>query len=173
MNFEEVVVRAATHTDRDIAVVDTFIRDLAKEEGLPAAAATRDDLTAALFGENRIAHAVIAMIDTQPAGFALYYPKDATVTGRRGLHLEDVYVAPQHRGRSVGRAIIEHLQELAGPTGMVEWWVMHSNDDAIGFYRRLGAKELDGIAVHRLDHPDLDQDSRITGLSSTENVGGI
>jgi hypothetical protein len=50
---------------------------------------------------------------------------------------------------------------------------VHSDGDAIGFYRRLGAKELDGIAVHRLDHPNLDQGSRITGLSSTENVSGI
>lgn len=149
----------------------TFIRDLAREEGLPVATATAQDLTAALFGEASLAHALIAEVDAAPADFALYYPKYSTVTGRRGLHLEDVYVAPQYRNRHVGRALIEYLLELAGPAGMIEWWVMHSNDDAIGFYQRLGAKELDGIAVYRLDHPNTDQALRVTGLSSAENGG--
>lgn len=170
MHPEAIQVRAATA--HDIDVVDAFIRELAREEGLPAATATRQDLADALFGEHRIAHALVAEVDNKPTGFALYYPKYSTVTGRRGLHLEDVYVAPEYRGRRVGRAIIQHLQDLAGASGMVEWWVMHSNGDAIGFYQRLGAKELDGIAVHRLDHPSLEPASRITGLSSSEVADG-
>jgi GNAT superfamily N-acetyltransferase len=144
VDFEDVVVRAALDTDGDISVIDTFIRDLAKEEGLPTATATRDDLVAALFGENSIAHALIAEVDVQPAGFALYYPKYSTVTGRRGLHLEDIYVTPQKRGHHVGRAIIARLLELAGPAGMVEWWVMHSNADAI-----LPAARRQGTRRHR------------------------
>jgi ribosomal protein S18 acetylase RimI-like enzyme len=166
----EIAIRHAENSPTDVAVVDTFIRELAKEEGLPSATATVDDLTSALFGQGRVAHALIAEVLGTAAGFAIYYPKYSTVTGRRGLHLEDVYVAPPYRDRHVGRALLDHLQELAGPRGMVDWWVMRANDGAIGFYRRIGARELDGIAVFRRDHPSLSPSSVRTGLASSEGA---
>lgn len=170
MTRSTILVRHAENTRADVAVIDAFIRELAKEEGLPTATATVEDLVSALFGKDQIAHAVIAEIGGSAAGFALYYPKYSTVTGRRGLHLEDVYVAPKYRDRHVGKAILDHLQDLAGPRGMVDWWVMHTNDGAIGFYQRIGARELDGIAVFRRDHPDLSQTARRTGLASSETA---
>lgn len=100
---DNIAIRPAAHDRQDLAIVDAFIRELAKEEGLPDATASLDELTGALFGQEAMAHAVIADVDGKPAGFALYYPKYSTVTGRRGLHLEDIYVAPQYRDRHLGR----------------------------------------------------------------------
>lgn len=168
---ENIAVRPAARGRRDLAIVDAFIRKLAKEECLPDATASLYDLDDALFGASAIAHALIVEVDSGPAGFALYYPKYSTVIGRRGLHLEDIYVAPRYRDRRIGRVIVEHLQALSGPRGMVDLWVMHSNESAIGFHQRVGARELDGIAVYRLDHPDLDPSSGLTGLSSSETIG--
>ena len=166
MFSQDVTIRPAVADD--VPLLDEFIRQLAREEGLPTPSATVEDLDAALFGEDAVARALIAEVNGGPAGFALFYPKYATVTGRRGIHLEDVYIVPQHRGHSIGRRIMSALLELASPQGMVDWWVMHSNDSAIGFYQRLGARELDGIAVFRLDHPDADPTKRTSGLSSAE-----
>ncbi len=170
MKPDKIAIRPAAHDLRDLGIVDAFIRELAKEEGLPDATASLNDLSDALFGAAAIAYAAIAEVDGEPAGFAVYYPKYSTVTGRRGLHLEDIYVAPHYRDRHLGRAILEYLQALSGAHGMVDLWVMHSNEPAIGFYQRVGARELDGIAVYRLDHPDLNPSSGLTGLSSSETI---
>lgn len=154
----------------DLLDLESFIRELAREEGLPEVSALRSDLHGALFGDEAFAKALIAEAAGEAVGFALYYPKYATISGRRGFHLEDLYVAASHRGQGVGQQILDHLEDAAGPNGMVDWWVMHSNTAALRFYRRVGARALDGIAVYRRDHPEVTSESRRTGLSSAETV---
>ena len=97
----------------DEALVLRFVRELADYEREPdAVEATEADLAAALFGGKPAAEAVIAEIDGEPAGFALYFHNFSTWTGKRGLYLEDLYVTPAARGRGVGRALLAHLAPL-------------------------------------------------------------
>jgi ribosomal protein S18 acetylase RimI-like enzyme len=146
---QQATIRTAS--PEDLTTLDMFIRALAREEGLPEPTATLHDLESALFESRAVAAALMVQVGEQPGGFALYYHKYGTVTGRRGIHLEDLYIVPELRGQRLGQQVLAHLANLAGPNAVLEWWVLHSNDAALRFYRRLGAASLDDIAVYRLE----------------------
>jgi GNAT superfamily N-acetyltransferase len=138
----------------DVEVMHRFIVELTEYEEFPEPVTAQPaDLAAALFGPHPVAEAVVATIAGQPAGFALFYPTYSTVLGRPGIHLEDLYVRPEHRGSGLGRALLSHLAQLALQRGCsrLEWWVLHTNEAALRFYRRLGARVVDEVAILRVD----------------------
>ena len=142
----------------DAAVLHQFILDLAEDENFPEPVpAQAQNVATALFGPRAVAEAVVAEIDAKPAGFALFYPTYSTILGRPGIHLEDLYVRPEHRGRGLGRALLAHLAELVIERGggRLEWWVLRTNEPALRFYSGLHARELDELTVQRLDGPAL------------------
>ncbi|WP_229705989.1 GNAT family N-acetyltransferase [Micromonospora sonchi] len=152
----QLVIRPAEPAD--IEVLHRFIVELTVAEEFPGeVTAEPADLMPALFGSRPVAEAMVATIDDEPIGFALYYPTYSTVVGRTGIHLDDLYVRPEHRGAGVGRALLAHLAGLAVRRGggRLEWWVMHTNDPALRFYRRLQARTVDEIDVLRLDGEPL------------------
>jgi GNAT superfamily N-acetyltransferase len=137
----------------DVPLVLAFIRELAEYERLASeVVATEPLLDAALFGERRVAEALIAELDGAPAGFALFFPNFSTFLARPGIYLEDLYVRPPARGRGVGRALLAHLARLAVERGggRLEWAVLNWNDPAIGFYETLGARRMAEWSVFRL-----------------------
>jgi GNAT superfamily N-acetyltransferase len=141
----------------DVDVLHRFIVELAEAEQFPGEVTARpDDLARALFGEHAVAEAVLATLEEDPVGFALHYPSYSTITGRPGVHLEDLYVSGEHRGAGIGLSLLAHLARTAAQRGgRLEWWVLRTNDPALRFYRRLQARGLDEIEVMRLDDDPL------------------
>ncbi|WP_341715756.1 GNAT family N-acetyltransferase [Micromonospora sp. FIMYZ51] len=142
----------------DVEVLHRFVVELTEAEDFPGEVTSRPaDLSSALFGPRPAAEAVVATIDGEPVGFALYYSTYSTVLGRPGIHLDDLYVRPEHRGAGVGRALLAHLAGLAvrRGCGRLEWWVLRTNDPALRFYRRMQARTLDELDVLRLEGADL------------------
>jgi GNAT superfamily N-acetyltransferase len=137
----------------DIATILRFVRELAVFEREPdAVLATEPMLHEALFGARPAAEAVIAE-DGEPLGFALFFHNFSTWQGKRGLYLEDLYVTPAARGRGVGKALLRHLAGLAvaRDCARFEWSVLDWNEDAIAFYRSMGAVGQDEWTVQRVD----------------------
>ena len=89
---------------------------------------------------------------SQIVGFALYFRSFSTWEGVHGIYLEDLYVAPEQRGRGLGKALLVALAEIAVERGYarVEWAVLNWNQPAIDFYRRMGAVAMDEWTVYRL-----------------------
>jgi len=141
-------------TSSDVADLHRFIVELAEAEEFPGAVTAQPaDVAAALFGPDAMAEAVVAEVDGRPVGFALFYPTYSTVLGRRGIHLEDLYVVEEHRGGGLGREILAHLAHLAVMRGCarLEWWVLRTNVAALRFYARMQARDLDEIEILRLE----------------------
>ncbi len=92
-------------------------------------------------------------------GFAVFYFTYSTFAGLPGLYLEDLFVKPEARGLGIGRQLLSYLARLAKEKGCwrIEWAVLHWNESAIGFYRKLGAIPMDEWAVYRLFGTPLDQ----------------
>ena len=137
----------------DIPLVLAFIRELAEyEKLLHEANATDEQIRHALFGERPVAEVVIASLDGQPVGFALFFPNYSTFLGRPGLYLEDLFVRPEARGFGVGRELLEHLARLAVERGWgrLEWRVLDWNAPSIAFYCKLGAEPLEDWTVFRV-----------------------
>ena len=137
----------------DISQILAFIRELAEYEKLAhEAVADEATLAAQLFGDRPAAEVVIAEVDGQSAGFALFFHNFSTFLGKRGLYLEDLFVRPQFRGLGLGRRLMVHLAQLAveRECGRFEWSVLDWNTPAIDFYRELGASPLDEWTVQRV-----------------------
>ncbi len=145
-----MTLRAAT--EADIPTVIALVRELAEYERDPeAAVATPELMREALFGDRAVAYAVVAELDGDAVGFALYFFNFSTWTGRPGLYLEDLYVRPRARGRGIGVALFKYLARVAVDRGCgrFELSVLDWNTDAIGFYERLGGVPMDGWTVYR------------------------
>jgi GNAT superfamily N-acetyltransferase len=149
----ELSLHVVPAREDDAGLVLRFIRELAEYERLThEVVATEADIRTALFGLDPSAHAVIGYVNGEPAGFALYFFSFSTFVGRPGLYLEDLYVRPPFRGRGLGRRLLAHLARIAVERncGRMEWSVLDWNQQALGFYRRLGARSMDEWTVQRL-----------------------
>ena len=153
-----VTIRSATAADAGLVL--RFIRGLAEYERLAhECVATEADVRATLFGERPQAEVLIAELDGEPAGFALFFHNYSTFLARRGLYLEDLFVRPEHRGHGVGRALLARLAALARERGCgrFEWSVLDWNETAIGFYRALGAEAMHEWTVYRVTGAALER----------------
>jgi GNAT superfamily N-acetyltransferase len=142
----------------DVPQILSFIGELAEYEKLSHEVVADETMLAAqLFGEHSAAEVVIAEVDGQPAGFALFFHNFSTFLGQRGLYLEDLFVRPQYRGLGLGRRLMVHLARLATDRGCgrFEWSVLDWNEPAIRFYRSLGAVGLEEWTVQRLSGSGL------------------
>jgi GNAT superfamily N-acetyltransferase len=149
--------RAAPHirsaTIEDVPLILQCIRGLADYERLGhECEATEARLRETLFGERPAAEVLMASLEGEPAGFALYFHNYSTFLAQPGLYLEDLFVEPRFRGRGVGRALLARLAAIAEARGCgrFEWSVLDWNVDAIGFYEKLGARGLTEWTVHRV-----------------------
>jgi GNAT superfamily N-acetyltransferase len=140
--------------EADVPILLTMIRELAEFERLAQEMVIGAELLrAALFGERPVATALLARAEDAVAGYAIYYRTFSTFVGRPGVFLEDIYVRPDFRQHGLGRALLEavakHCVELGG--GRLEWNALHWNENALRFYRGLGARVLDDWVLLRLN----------------------
>lgn len=137
----------------DVPVLLSFVRELAEYEKLEhQMVATEADFRRALFGDRSNVEAVIARVDGEAVGYAIFFATFSTFLGKPGLYLEDVFVRPSARGAGVGRELLRYLARLVVDRGWgrFEWAVLDWNEPAIGFYKRLGAVPLDDWTIFRV-----------------------
>ena len=149
----ELKIRAAVPAD--VPVIVALIRALAEyEKAAPGALSlTEDLLRESLFGQRPAIEGLIAAIDEQIAGYALFFHNFSSWRGRRGLFLEDLFVRPEHRGRGIGKALLAELKRTARERGCgrMEWIVLDWNQPAIDFYKAQGAQPLEGWTIWRIN----------------------
>jgi GNAT superfamily N-acetyltransferase len=88
----------------DVPILLAMIRELAEFERLAhELEVTADSLRAALFGESPVAAALLARVDGNAAGYAVYYHTFSTFVGRPGIFLDDIYVRLEFRKRGIAR----------------------------------------------------------------------
>jgi ribosomal protein S18 acetylase RimI-like enzyme len=141
-------------TKADAAAVLHYIQALALAESFPfSVSVTVEDLEKNLFSPHSNAHALLIYQDDKCCGFAVYYYSFSTTTGKRGLHLDDLYIDPDNQGQGLGKKVLAYLAQLAVSDGCArfEWWVLKTNDSAIKFYKKLGAKSLEELIIFRMD----------------------
>jgi GNAT superfamily N-acetyltransferase len=147
------VIRIEPATPDDVPLILRLITALAEYERLShQVVASEAALRDTLFAPSPAAEVVIAYVDDQPAGFALWFHNYSTFLAKRGLYLEDLFVLPEWRGRGIGRRLLQHLANIAVERGCgrMEWAVLDWNEPAIGFYRKLGATVLEDWRICRV-----------------------
>ena len=135
---------------RDVPAIVGLITELAEFEHLAhLVQVTPETLHPQLFGDKPVVECWVAEASESSApgelrhvvGFALFFTNFSTFLGKPGIYLEDLYVQPAHRGRGLGRALLQRLASLAVERGCgrFEWSVLDWNIHAIGFYQSMGA----------------------------------
>lgn len=142
MTAPEISVRFATADD--VPLLLRLIRALATfEESADAVVATEADLRRHGFGPEPRFEAILAFLDGEPAGCALFHSRFSTWLGRPGLYLEDLYVTEEARGKGVGKRLMARLAAIAIERGWgrIDFHVLDWNP-ARQFYHRLGMENL-------------------------------
>ncbi len=153
-------MRLRDATPDDLAAIAELIRSLAEYEELADEVVWTDEqLHDSLFGPDAVPRVVLAEVDDAGggvvvAGLAIWYRTYSSFLAEPGIWLEDLFVRPEHRGRGLGRALLEHLFERAG-RGRVEWAVLDWNTPSIEFYESLGARPVGGWTRYRWVAPAI------------------
>ena len=147
-------------TPADVPLILTLIRELAEfERLLHEVTGDEASLHEHLFGPRPAAEVLLAFAHgdadgagAEAAGMALFFQNFSTFLTRPGIYLEDLYVRPAHRKQGLGKALLRRLAQLAVKRrcGRFEWAVLDWNENAIGFYQKLGARLLDDWRICRV-----------------------
>lgn len=155
---------------RDLAVVEQ------RPDGPHAVRATEDQLWAMLDGPRPTGECLMieladpASVTNAPAltgpnqptttvGHVWFYLAGGTFAGKPRLHVEDLCLAPAHRGAGLGRRVMAALARLAIARGCagLDWSVVKANTAAVRFYERLGAERLTDSDHYALSGDALDR----------------
>lgn len=114
---------------------------------------TPQDFERDLFAENPVIRVLIAEDEGIAIGFALFFRSYSTFLGRSGIFLEDIFVNESNRNQGIGKALLSAVAQVAVDegAGRLEWSVLDWNELAIGFYKKLGARMMDGWTNCRLE----------------------
>lgn len=149
-------IRPATRND--VPAILRMIGELAEFEKLShLMVADEASLSDALFGERPACECLLGEEDGVPVAYALFFHNFSTFLCRRGLYLEDLYVTPASRGRGHAQAMLKELARiaLARGCGRFEWSVLDWNENAIRFYRGMGADVMPDWRICRLAGGEL------------------
>ena len=155
---------------RDVSAVVHMIRELAEFEQLAhMVQVTPEKLRPHLFGEKPVAEAWMADVAGESVAFALFFTNFSTFLAQPGLYLEDLYVKPTHRHLGIGRALLTRLAQVAVERGhaRLDWSVLDWNENAIAFYKKLGALVMPDWRICRVTGDALS--SLATGQGLTQS----
>lgn len=157
MNKQPLDIRYATIDDASL--IHAFIKKLAIYEKLEdQMTATIEDIRTSIFIDHR-AEVLIAELQGQPIGFALYFYNYSTFLGKANLFLEDLFIDVEHRHHGYGKQLFQKVAEIAVNRGCerLDWMCLDWNAPSIDFYRGLGAIQMNEWHVFRLKGKALNQ----------------
>ena len=148
--MEKLTIRFAEPSD--IPSLLRFILELAAYEQLEDQVVATEALLQEWLFEKKKAEVLLAVVDGNPVGSALFFHNFSTFLGRAGIYLEDLYVQPAYRGRGYGKALLKRLAQITVERGCgrLDWACLDWNQPSIEFYRSLGAVPMDGWTTYRL-----------------------
>jgi len=153
--MESLSVRRATRAD--VPLLFQLIKGLAAYERRPQDVTGSEEALAYWLFERCVATVLIGELEGRAVAYALYYPVFGSFAAEGRVHLEDLFILPELRGKGLGlqmlsRVASEILSE--GYTGM-EWSALSWNTSAIQFYSRQGATLDTGRTYMSFTHPQL------------------
>jgi GNAT superfamily N-acetyltransferase len=121
----------------DVPAIFALIQELALYEKAPEQVTnTAEQLSVDLFDEH-LCEAIVAELDSEIIGFALYYSSYSTWKGAC-LYLEDFYVKEEFRKLGIGQQLFDEIVLIAKARNVkrMDWQVLEWNEPAIRFYEK-------------------------------------
>ena len=155
--MESFVIRRATRAD--VPLVFELIKGLSIYERRPQDVTGSEDALAYWLFERRVATVLIGELEGRAIAYAIYYPVFGSFAAEGRVHLEDLFVLPEFRGKGLGHQLLARVAAEVlsdGYTGM-EWSALAWNIPAVTFYSRLGATQETGRTYMSFTHAQLQE----------------
>ena len=108
--MSELTFKIAEREDSHLVL--EYIKKLADyEKRLDEVVATPSDIEKWVFDEKQ-AEVIFAFEDEKPVGFALFFLSFSTYIGNVNMHLEDLFIDPEYRGKGYGKALLRELGKI-------------------------------------------------------------
>ena len=135
-------IRIEKAAPENIPQIFALMREFAEyEKLLEFFETTEERLETALFGDGKVADAILAFDGERVVAYAVFFPYFSTFRGQRGIYLEDIFITENARGKGVGEIMLKFIARLARTRGFerIDFQVLQWNTPAIAFYEKLGA----------------------------------
>ena len=145
--------------EEDMPAVLQLIKELARfEKEENAVEMTTEGLVNDGFGNEKLFHCFVGVMNNSVKGMALIYPRYSTWKGPV-VHLEDLIVSEAFRGSGLGTALLNEVVKFGAKLGVkrISWDVLDWNEPAIDFYEKKGAKVLRDWDVVHLDERGIQE----------------
>lgn len=136
------MIKVRHATEADVERIFTLITAIAEYHDQSHYVLTNpDELLAAGFGGDPRFGALIAEYDQETVGFVSYAINYSIWLGRNYMHIDDVFIDADYRGKNIGEVLMREAQKLCNSQGIsrIKWEVQKDNHGARRFYERLGA----------------------------------
>ena len=102
-----------------------------------------------IFDKNQ-AEVIFALEDGKEIGFAFFFLSFSTYIANVNMHLEDLFIDPEYRGKGYGKALLRELAKIVKERGYgrFEWTCLEWNEPSKEFYKSIGAEEKDWDVFH-------------------------
>ena len=143
----------------DVGLVLDFIRCLSVYEKRPEQVVASEAMLEKALFDRRQAEALFVLEDGKEVGFAVFFYTFSTFRGHAAIHLEDLFILPEYRGRGLGRAAMAYLCALVKERdcARLEWSCLKWNEPAIRFYKSMDAELVDEWDTYQLEGPPLER----------------
>ena len=130
----------------------SWIQQLANYEGKPEAVTITHQRLQELLREGAF-DASFILHGSTTIGYTVTFPQTSTYSGATSLYLEDIFIAPEHRGRGMGTKVMQLLAAKARSIGAttMSWSVLRTNRAAMNFYEKLGATPIVAWGHYAID----------------------
>ena len=153
--IDEFILRQAKSDDSSLIV--EFIEKLADYENFSGLlTVTPQKIRTSLF-EKKQAHCLIGEYRGIPVCFCIYFYNYSVLTGQANIHIEAIFVLPEHRGKGFGTRTLKNIAKLGLESGClrVDWACLKWNTTAANFYVGIGAQPLCDRDIYRLEGESL------------------
>ncbi len=130
----------------DIKILKELIVGLAKHERRPQDVTGSEQEMCRWLFERKIATALLAEFEGEAVGYAIFYPIYGSYSAKGKIHLEDIFIKPEFRGKGFGTKLFSFICKsvLADGFFSLEWNALDFNTGAIDYYFKLGAEQEKG-----------------------------
>ena len=145
-------------TEADAAAIHAMVVELAASIGRTDQVASRvEDIRDQGFGADPAFEALIAERDGVPLGLCLFIESFSTWDGRRGVYVQDMYVAEAARGLGLGRRLLAEAAAISHARGgsYLRLSVESDNRGAQDFYQRVGLTWSDRERIYQVRGDDF------------------
>ena len=152
----QLTIRQAAAADAPLIL--HFIRELAiYEKAEHEVQATELSIEQSIFAQGSHVSALICEQNGEALGMAIYFYNYSTWLAKSGLYLEDLYVAPEHRGKGAGKLLLKKMAQIAlqKNCGRFEWSCLDWNKPSRDFYQSIGAQSQDEWVSYRMSGQTL------------------